>query len=89
VLDDAFVQQATLTARDQIGNGVLGSAAALSHDGNTALLSGPEDKEGSGAVWVFTRRGSTWTESRVRSSSPATRYFWGSAWRCPAMATSR
>jgi hypothetical protein len=57
-----FAQQATLTASDEIGHSGLGSAVALSSDGNTALIGGPDDNEGSGAVWVFTRKGSTWTK---------------------------
>jgi hypothetical protein len=59
---DPFVPQATLTASDEVGKSLLGSAAALSHDGNTALIGGPQDNNGVGAVWVFTRRGATWTE---------------------------
>ncbi len=62
VRSDPFAQQATLTASDEIGHSGLGSAVALSSDGNTALIGGPDDNEGSGAVWVFTRRGSTWTQ---------------------------
>ena len=62
VRSDPFAQQATLTASDEIGKSLLGSAVALSSDGNMALIGGPDDNEGSGAVWVFTRKGSTWTE---------------------------
>jgi hypothetical protein len=39
-----------------------GSSVALSADGNTALVGGPGDNTGFGAVWVFTRSGSTWTQ---------------------------
>ena len=35
---------------------------ALSSDGNTALIGGPEDNREVGAAWVFTRSGSTWTQ---------------------------
>ena len=35
---------------------------ALSADGNTALVGGPYDNGGTGAAWVFTRSGSTWTQ---------------------------
>ena len=35
---------------------------ALSSDGNTALIGGPDDNGDVGAAWVFTRSGSTWTQ---------------------------
>jgi hypothetical protein len=35
---------------------------ALSGDGNTALVGGLQDNGGVGAVWVFTRSGTTWTQ---------------------------
>jgi hypothetical protein len=40
----------------------LASPLALSGDGNTALVGGPIDNLGIGATWVFTRRGSLWTQ---------------------------
>ncbi|HVZ54278.1 MAG TPA: IPT/TIG domain-containing protein, partial [Pseudolabrys sp.] len=43
--------------------GVLqGTAVALSADGNTALVGGPNDNQVLGATWVFTRTNSTWTQ---------------------------
>ena len=35
---------------------------ALSGDGNTALVGAPQQEGHRGAVWVFTRSGSTWTQ---------------------------
>jgi hypothetical protein len=35
---------------------------ALSADGNTALIGGLDDNSTRGAVWLFTRSGSTWTQ---------------------------
>jgi hypothetical protein len=35
---------------------------ALSADGDTALVGGPRDSSEAGAVWVFARTGSTWTQ---------------------------
>jgi hypothetical protein len=48
-----------------IGNGASGtprqaSSVSLSSDGNTAVIGGPEDSAGTGAVWVFTRTNSLW-----------------------------
>ncbi len=62
VQSNPFAQQATLTASNEIGKSLLGSAVALDRDGDTALVGGPQDNNGIGAVWVFTRRGSTWTQ---------------------------
>ena len=39
-----------------------GGAVALSSDGNTAIVGGPEDNNKKGAVWVFTRSGGVWTQ---------------------------
>ena len=35
---------------------------ALSGDGNTALIGGPVDSGDTGAAWVFTRSGGTWSQ---------------------------
>ena len=43
----------------------FGASVALSGDGNTALISDPQDGAttmDTGAVWVFTRSGTTWTQ---------------------------
>jgi hypothetical protein len=40
----------------------LGFAVALSADGNTALIAGPGDNFGVGAVWVFTRSNGIWAQ---------------------------
>lgn len=51
-----------LTASDEVATGSFGVSVALSADGNTALIGGYNDDLGSGAAWVFTRTGSTWTQ---------------------------
>lgn len=40
----------------------FGGAVALSGDGNTAVIGGAGDAGGTGAAWVFTRSGGTWSE---------------------------
>jgi FG-GAP repeat protein len=40
----------------------FGFSVALSGDGNTALIGNGADNQQSGAAWVFTRAGSSWTQ---------------------------
>jgi Divergent InlB B-repeat domain/FG-GAP repeat len=66
-----------------VGSGAVRSAnqgysVALSADGNTAIVGGPQDNGdidtgGSGAAWVFTRSGVVWTQqgSKLVSSGEA------------------
>ena len=39
-----------------------GRSAALSADGNTAIVGGPDDNSQAGAAWVYTRSGGVWTQ---------------------------
>ena len=43
-------------------NSYQGSSVALSADGNTAIVGGPGDDRNSGAAWVYTRSGSSWSQ---------------------------
>ncbi len=45
-----------------IGAAQQGTAVAVSADGNTAIVSGPSDNAGAGAVWTFSRSGGVWTQ---------------------------
>jgi hypothetical protein len=61
----------------------FGTAVALSADGNTAFIGGPQDGPGVGAVEVYTRSGSTWSSQQKlnandEAGSPGTAQF-GSA----------
>jgi hypothetical protein len=51
-----------LTGSGQTGNGEFGYSVALSADGSTAVVGGPEDNDWIGSAWVFTRSGETWTQ---------------------------
>ena len=51
-----------LTGGGEGGEGGFGTSVALSADGDTALIGAPGDNGREGAVWVFTRSGSTWTQ---------------------------
>jgi hypothetical protein len=55
-------QGSKLTGSGETGEGKFGRSVALSADGNTALIGGAYDYGLSGAAWVFTRSGSTWTQ---------------------------
>jgi Divergent InlB B-repeat domain/FG-GAP repeat len=62
-LGSTWTQQGSkLTGSGASPESVLGESVALSSDGNTALIGGPEDNTQVGAAWVFTRSGSTWTQ---------------------------
>jgi hypothetical protein len=49
-----------------VGTGNVGNSnqgiVAVSADGNTAVVGGSNDAEGTGAVWIFTRSGDTWSQ---------------------------
>jgi hypothetical protein len=55
-----------LTGGGESGEGEFGSSAALSSDGNTALIGGPGDNGKVGAAWVFTREGSSWKQQGAK-----------------------
>ena len=55
-------QSPKLTGAGHVGAGFFGVGLALSADGNTALIGATDDNGATGAAWVFTRAGSTWTE---------------------------
>jgi hypothetical protein len=60
---DPLIQQGeALSGGGGIGASAFGRSVALSANGDTALVGGPVDDGGVGAVWVFTRSGSTWTQ---------------------------
>ena len=42
-----------------VGNAAQGASVALSSNGNTALVGGPDDNTDLGAVWMFTVNGTT------------------------------
>lgn len=55
-----------LTGRGEIGNGLFGYSVALSADGNTALVGGVNDREQTGAAWVFTRTNGAWRQQGTK-----------------------
>jgi FG-GAP repeat len=49
-----------LTGAGEVGSGAFGFGVAVSGDGSTAIVGGPQDKGSAGAVWVFVRSGDSW-----------------------------
>jgi RHS repeat-associated protein len=79
---DPLVKPAKLTGGEEVGKGEFGYSVALSSDGNTALVAGRFDNPilgaSNGAVWVFTRSGSTWTQQGPKltgNGEERNRYF--------------
>ena len=54
--------QSKLLGNAGVGAPEQGFSAALSADGNTAMIGGPGDSAGTGAVWIFTRTNGSWTQ---------------------------
>ena len=60
-------QGSKLTGSGEVGiASEFGFSVALSSDGNTAVIGGPLDNGEAGAVWLFTRSGSTWTQEGAK-----------------------
>ncbi|HYW48003.1 MAG TPA: hypothetical protein VE959_34380 [Bryobacteraceae bacterium] len=51
----ALAEQGKLVGTGGVGASQQGSSVVLSLDANTALVGGPQDNSGAGAVWAFTR----------------------------------
>ncbi len=59
---NTWIQQGSkLTGSGMSGAANFGASVALSADGNTLAVSGPEDTP-NGATWIFVRSGGTWTQ---------------------------
>jgi hypothetical protein len=63
-----WTQQAKLVGHESSGDAQQGHSVALSANGDTAIVGGPEDtgehEEYYGAVWMFVREGTTWHEQQ-------------------------
>jgi uncharacterized protein (TIGR03437 family) len=51
-----------LVGSSTVGCAKQGNSVALSADGNTAIVGGPDDNANTGAAWVFTRSAGLWTQ---------------------------
>ena len=60
---DAWVQAGSrLTPTDGDPSSAFGSSVSLASDGGTAVIGGPSDDAGTGALWVFSRAGEAWVQ---------------------------
>ncbi len=55
-------QGSKLVANDVVGGGQFGVCVALSADGNTAAIGGYLDNGGHGAMWIYTRTDTVWSQ---------------------------
>jgi hypothetical protein len=55
-----------LVGSGAVGLASQGGAVALSADGNTAIVGGNVDNNGTGAAWVWTRSGVVWTQQGTK-----------------------
>jgi hypothetical protein len=58
-----YIEQEKLMGGGESGEALFGWSVALSSEGNTALIGGPEDNAGAGAAWVFETRPTVTTGS--------------------------
>jgi hypothetical protein len=72
-----WAEQQKIVPSDEVsGTSRFGASVALSADGNTALIGGPEEfKDGQGTAWVYTRSGSTWSMQQEIVPTDETGYF--------------
>ncbi|HSY47318.1 MAG TPA: hypothetical protein VLC46_00765 [Thermoanaerobaculia bacterium] len=66
-VSEQFVQHGSmLVGSGAIGNASQGRSVAISADGNTAIVGGPNDSNYAGAAWVWTRSGGVWTQQGTK-----------------------
>lgn len=59
-------QGSKLIGTDAVGNSRQGISVDLSADGNTLAIGGSIDNSNIGAIWIFTRSGTTWTQEGTK-----------------------
>jgi FG-GAP repeat len=59
----SWTQAAELTASDGTRRAMFGSSVAIDGDGDTVVVGAPSQQDNMGAVYVFTRQRTTWTQT--------------------------
>jgi len=59
---NTWTQQIKLAGTGAVGQTKQGTSVSLSADGNTAIVGGHGDNNNMGAAWVYTRKGTAWTQ---------------------------
>jgi hypothetical protein len=72
-----WTQQAKLQASDITASQNFGSSCSINNDGTYAIVGGSGTNSNTGAAYIFTRSGSTWTQQQKITASDAqqTDYF--------------
>jgi uncharacterized protein (TIGR03437 family) len=73
-------QGGKLIGTGYVGQPTQGTSVALSADGNTAIVGGAYDNDGTGAAWVFTRSAGVWSQQGSK--------LFGTGVTAPAQGTS-
>jgi hypothetical protein len=67
---DPLLQKGGKLTSGEVGNEAgFGTSAALSADGSTLLIGGPQDDGSQGAAWMFVRSGSSWTRQGPKQTA--------------------
>ena len=69
--EEGWSQLAILAAEDGATNDAFGYSVSLSADGSTALVGAYNKSSSTGAAYIFTRSGSTWTQQQKITASDA------------------
>ena len=63
----AWTQQGLkLVGSGAVGGANQGNSVSIAADGNTAIVGGPGDDGGAGAVWIWTRSGGVWNQQGLK-----------------------
>jgi hypothetical protein len=65
-------QGGKLVGSGAVGAAIQGASVAISSDGNTAIVGGPDDNTFVGAAWVWTRSGGVWTQQGSKFTGSGT-----------------